>query len=320
MLDEYLDNKLNDAFELIQNDTDKAIIIFNEILEIEPENVDALNGKGSALMKLNKFNEAEIYFDKSLTIKENSTALINKGIILKNKKEYKKAIECYNKAVHTNIKMKGIVNILKNEICEILNDNEDSEFTCEANALIKKGIEYKNEGRLWDALDCYSESVSKDPICEDFALSLIKEINLIVQKEFLFKAPKFKNTKIDNLKLQSLRALLIEEDPKKALKLTEIILEHDKNDIDTLNQKGYILFGFDEYDEAIRYFDRCLKINSRYHYALFNKALTLRRVNRLESALECFDELLKIRKCETKVKPYQLEILDKLHTRKLNSD
>ena len=53
MLNEYFQNKLDEAYELIQNDTELALNIFNELLEQEPENIEVLTGKGSALMKLN---------------------------------------------------------------------------------------------------------------------------------------------------------------------------------------------------------------------------------------------------------------------------
>jgi tetratricopeptide (TPR) repeat protein len=323
MLEEYIQNKTNEALELMQNDSEEALIIFNEILEIEPENIAALNGKGSTLMKLDKFEEAETYFDESLSIKENSSALINKGIILKNKKEYEKALEYYEKAIHVNAKMKNIVKILKNEIFEILNDDSQMElnnYTDEANENIKNGLACKNAGKLWDALDFYKKAMSNDSNCREYVNILITDIKITLQKEFLFSTPKFGNTKIDALKIQSLRALLIEENPQKALKLTDLILELDEKDIDTLNQKGYILFIFDEYDKSLPYFDKCLAIDNSYYYALFNKAIVLRMIGNLEDALDCFDELLKMPEYKAKVKPYQLEILDKLHEKQINTD
>ena len=79
MLEDYINDRLNEAQGFIQNDTDKALKIYEEILEIDSENINALNGIGSAYMKLNNSDEAENYYDKSLSICENSSAFLNKG-------------------------------------------------------------------------------------------------------------------------------------------------------------------------------------------------------------------------------------------------
>ena len=93
----------------------------------------------------------------------------------------------------------------------------------------------------------------------------------------------------------------------------DLVLEIDETDINTLNHKGGVLFICDEYEKAIECFDKCLSLDKNYSYALFNKALVLRIMNKLPEALQCFDELLKMPQNYNKVKPYQLEILDKLH-------
>ena len=112
--------------------------------------------------------------------------------------------------------------------------------------------------------------------------------------------------------------MLIEENPEEALEIIENMLKKDENEIDSLNEKGTILFQLGEYEKAIECFDKCLNIDKDYCYALFNKALVLRMLNKLDDALECFDELLKTPQNYAKVKPYQLEILDKLHNKSLN--
>ena len=72
---------------------------FEELLEIDSENIDALNGIGSAYMKLNNLDEAENYYDKSLSICENSSAFLNKGNIWKHRNNNEKALYYYDKHV-----------------------------------------------------------------------------------------------------------------------------------------------------------------------------------------------------------------------------
>lgn len=308
--------KIEEAFDYMQNDTRKAIKIFDEILEIDSENIEALNGKGSSLMKLNRMNDAEKYFDYSLTIKETSSALISKGIINKNRKNYEQALYYYDKAINLNPELNNIITILKNEILEILDGEIEIELNNsnkQTNELIKKGIEYKNSKKLWDALSCYEKAMQHDADSANSVQALINEIKATLQNEMMIKTPKLEDSRIDQMKMKSLKLLLIEENPKQALTVMNLILENDENEIDTLNQKGCILFLFDECEEALECFDKCLKLDETYYYALFNKAITLRRMNNLQDALICFDKLLKAQIYYDKVKPYQLEILDKLH-------
>ena len=119
MLNEYFQNKLDEAYELIQNDTELALNIFNELLEQEPENIEVLNGKGSALMKLNKIDEADECFNQSILVSENPSALINKGLISKQRNEYSKALKYYDSAIQLDSNLNNIVSILKNEIMDL---------------------------------------------------------------------------------------------------------------------------------------------------------------------------------------------------------
>jgi len=311
-----ISEKIDEALYYMQNDTLRAIEIFDEILEIEPENIDAINGKGSSLMKLNLMNEAEKYFDYSLSIQKTSSSLISKGLIHKNRKDYEKALYYYDEAIEVNSDLSNIITILKNEIHELIDDGMEinlKNYNKQANELINQGRKYKKSNKLWDALDCYQKAMKIDENCENSVHAMINEIKNILQNELMIKTPTLGKSRIDQLKLKSLKTLLINEDPQQALKIMNIILETDENEIDTLNQKGCILFFYDECADSIECFDRCLKLDDNYDYALFNKAIVLRRINKLEESLKCLDKLLKIPKYYEKVKPYQLEILDKLH-------
>ena len=312
-----INEKIEEAMEYIQNDTAKAIKIFDEILETEPENIEAINGKGSSLMKLNRMNEAENYFDYSLSIKKTSSAYISKGIISKIRKDYRQALSFYDKAIKINPNLNNIITILKNEINEIVGNEIEinMDYTARTNELIKQGRAYKNSNRLWDALDCYEKAIKTDKDCKNYVQSLINETKSILENELMINTPELGDSRTDQLKIKSLRLFLIEKDPKQALTIMNIILDDNENDIDALNQKGCLLFSFDECEQALECFNKCLSLDKNYDYALFNKAIVLRRTNDLDASLDCFDELLKTPQNYDKMKPYQLEILDKLHER-----
>lgn len=313
MLEEYIRNRIADAYEYMQNDTDKALNIFDDVLEIEPDNIEALNGKGSSLMKLNRPDEAINLFNLSLSICENSSALLNKGIIFKQKKDFENALIFYDRACQINPDLENIINILKQEIADVCNETDLCRFSDEATELIKQADEFKSQNKLWDSLNSYSKAIEADPSCEEYVSEQIDDIKTVFKNEFMYNDRKFdENSKIDRLKMQALRADMKDNNPQKALTLMNLVLELDENDINTLNHKGGALFISGEYEKAIECFDECLKMDEDYSYALFNKALALRIMNKLPEALECFDELLKTPQNHNKVKPYQLEILEKL--------
>lgn len=311
MLEDYINSKINEAYDFMQNDSKKALEIFDEVLEIEPEKTQAINGKGSTLMKLNRFDEADECFNHSLSISENSSALLNKGMIAKHRNDFENAMAYFDKALKVNPNLENIVNILKSEIIDA-NDNADETV----NELIEKGIKLKDENKLWDSLDILMQAIEEDPSCENQANKLIDEIKTTFEREFIYDDGDFDiNSKVDRLKMQAIKALIKENNPEKALTLMDLVLELDENDINTLNHKGGVLFICSDYQKAIECFDKCLSIDENYTCALFNKAMVLRVMNKLQDALNCFDELLKTPQNYNKVKPYQLEILDKLNTR-----
>lgn len=314
MSNEDFQKKLSEAYDLIQNDTELSLKIFNELLEIDGNNIEVLNGKGSALMKSYRNDEAEKYFNKSIEISENSSAWINKGLIAKSKKDYYKALLYFERAIHLNPSLNSIISILKKEIFDVLDDDmlNLSDFTSQSREYIKKGIDFKSQNKLWDALEYFNKAIQEDSSCKNSVSILIEDIKSILYNEFVFEAPDFKNTQIDELKVQSLRALLIEENPQKSLDLMDEILKIDERELDALNYKGCILFLFEKYSQSIDCFNKCWEYNGRYYCALFNKALVLMTMNELENALKSFDILLNENMYVDKVKLYKLEILEKL--------
>ena len=120
--------RIEEALYYMQNDTQKAIEIFDEILESEPENIEALNGKGFSMMKMNQPDEAEKYFDFSLSIKETPAALINKGIISKNNAQYGQSLLYYDRAIQIKPNLNCIVSILKGEILELTDSEAEQNY------------------------------------------------------------------------------------------------------------------------------------------------------------------------------------------------
>lgn len=324
-----IETRIEEALEYIQNDTDHALELFDGILKDQPKNINALNGKGSTLMKLHKTNEALDIFDYSLSIEENSSAYLNKGIISKINEDYKNALKCFDKALEYNPSLASIVSMFKDEIMETINLESEIDsiydYDDEANFLIKEALNYKKQNKLWDALDCLERAIETDPSCRNSVNDLIRKAESLLQKEFLFKTD-FENTtskeynkktytkikKINKIKSLALKSLTVENNPHKALSLIDKLFEIDEDDLEGLNYQGAAYFILKNYDKSIESFDRCLSIDDDYTYAIFNKGLVLRRMKFLDESLECFQESLKYSDFYEKIKPYEEEVIIKL--------
>jgi tetratricopeptide (TPR) repeat protein len=77
-----------------RGDYKKAEIFFERVLEIEPNNIDALNGKGTSLYGLANYDKAKNCFDKVLQMDpKNIVALNNIEILGKKKADSSQKIE-----------------------------------------------------------------------------------------------------------------------------------------------------------------------------------------------------------------------------------
>ena len=74
-----------------------ALVLFEKILDLEPENVEALNGKGATYLKLGNITESEFYFNKSLEIDPNYIpAQTNLGIVQAIQNNFEDALGIFN--------------------------------------------------------------------------------------------------------------------------------------------------------------------------------------------------------------------------------
>jgi tetratricopeptide (TPR) repeat protein len=86
--------------ELNLGNSKKALTIFNKVLELIPNHIDALIKKGNILGKLGKYVDAISVYDKVTEIEpQNVLALINKGLALHYLAQYDEAITCFDKVL-----------------------------------------------------------------------------------------------------------------------------------------------------------------------------------------------------------------------------
>ena len=134
-----------------ENNYQQAIDYFNKTIFLNPKYTESYFNKGLALFKLNKLEEAIICYDKAIQLNPNFfQALCGKGIVLNKLNRYHEAIENYNKAIQ-----------LKPDYVE---------------AWSNKGITLHNLNRYEEALNHYDKAIELNSIYADahFGKSLIK--------------------------------------------------------------------------------------------------------------------------------------------------
>ena len=317
------------ATECLQNnENEEAIELFEKILENEPDNIHALNGKGSGLMQSDRMDEAEEVFNQSLRIKDSEMAYLNKAIINGNSGNYGKAIEYCDKVIELYPQLKDVALGMRNNFMEKMNDGNSKleGYNDNAQELISKANAFKDENRIWDAWEAYEQAIEADENCENEVHSYINELKSKLIQEFLF----FDVTQKDNfspenevcmLKFNVMKHMLLDEDFTLALLATKQILSLKEDDIDAIDYMGAISFYFDEIDEAIGHFKSVAEKGDGIYafFGDFNRAFALRRksmitgdLGHMVEALDIYDEMLKDPAAYDKVKPHQREILDKL--------
>lgn len=96
-----LENSVNNMIS--NDDFDNALMNLDKILEIEPNNINALNNKGGILINLGNYSEAVQYFDTVLELNENNTkSLNNKGIALYKQANYIDSLRIFYKSLKTD--------------------------------------------------------------------------------------------------------------------------------------------------------------------------------------------------------------------------
>jgi len=99
-IDELLESADLKSSENSEQSFHDAIKDYEEVLEIDSDNVFALNGIGAMLLLLNEIDEAEPFIDRALEVDpEFVSALSNKSIILQYNGEKELAIEMFERAL-----------------------------------------------------------------------------------------------------------------------------------------------------------------------------------------------------------------------------
>ena len=230
-----------------ENNLDVAIRLYNQIIEIDPNYLNAHNNLGNIFQELGDTQRAIGFFEKVIEIDPNYIfAYYNLGLIFKKLGDLKKTINYYKKIIEIN-----------------------SEHTAIHNNL---GIIYADLGEHKKAISCYEKVIEIDPNNLDAHYNLGTTFNTIRDYQKA-KDCYEKAIKIDPNNITVLNKLgIIQRNnfghTQKALSYFKKVIEIDPNNLDAHSNIAHIYISeLDNFDKAINISNKVLKmhhINSKF--------------------------------------------------------
>jgi len=251
---------------------EESLKYFDEALEIDPKNLEALMNKANSLRVLGRYDEAIIYSDKMLEIDstyvigilEKTSVLYDAGTFGQNKTKLEEALLLLDKAMQ-----------LEPNNGQIMGDKAD--------VLIELG-------KVQEALVCYDKSIELE-----FSPFLLKhDFESIRQEKPSPPDDVIPPEEPNNPEILFKKGMVFYE----LRRFEEAILWYNKAIaidpylIDAQNHKGLCLSKLEQYEPAISCFDKVIAVNPNLIFVLNNKGKALAKLGRFDEAQEWYDKAL----------------------------
>jgi Flp pilus assembly protein TadD len=151
---------------------DQAIEIYKQLIQQEPNLLEAYNAFGFMLYQLKRYSDAVIVFKNQLQLHPNyAEGYSNLGASLSKLQQYREAIACYEKALSLKPNYAGAITNMGNAYNKI-GEHESAVFfhkraisidAKSANHFSNLGTAYKKLGRMHKAKAAYEKAISLDP-------------------------------------------------------------------------------------------------------------------------------------------------------------
>jgi tetratricopeptide (TPR) repeat protein/SAM-dependent methyltransferase len=256
----------------------QALLAFEKMILLEPDNADAHNNLGNVLKSQGKLDEAIGAYNKALSLKSDfAEAYNNMGATLKGQGKLDEAIEAYNNA----LTLKPDYAEAYNNMGTALYDQGKMEKTIEAcnNALTLKpdyaeaynniGNALKDQGQLDDAIAAYRKALSLKPNYAEF----YNNIGIALQEQ----------SKLEEAIEAYTKAFSIQPDFADAYYNMGIALQ----------DQGKLEEAVEAYNKALLVYDRPLKPGNSE--AFNNMGNALKEQDRLEEAVEAYNKAISLK-------------------------
>lgn len=229
---------------------EKSVGIFNEAINLDPNDFEGYYGRGTAYLHLKKYSQAISDFNKVIQINPNHyTAYNNLGVAyLDGSKNYSEAISYFNKAIQLNSSLdfayfnRGFTYINLQNYSQAISD-----FTNALQLNPNHTKAYVNRGLAYRELKNYSQAIS----------DLTQAIKLNPNDE---KAYYNRGTTYQAYLENDVQAI---SDFTKAIQL-------NPNNFEAYNNRGVSYFMLQKYSEAIFDFNKAIQINPNYALSYYS--------------------------------------------------
>ncbi|MDP3355017.1 MAG: tetratricopeptide repeat protein [Polaromonas sp.] len=255
-----------------QGQLDQAGLLYQQILQAQPQHFDALQLSATIAMQQKKSTAAVALFDQALKIQpRHAAALNNRGNALRDLGRGAEALESYEKAL------------------KIQPDYVE--------ALSNRGAALRHLGRLSDALGSYDQALKVKP---DYALALTNRGNTLRALgrsgdalDSHDRALKIQPDYADALSSRA-AALMDLKRPDEALASCARALQVRPNHPEALNNRGNALWALRQPAQALESFGRALTVRPDYAEAFSNRGNVWRELQRPTEALADFASALRL--------------------------
>ena len=298
-----------DALDLATIDDEECIRCYDEIIGINSGEGMAWRGKGLALGRLGRPQEAIDCFDKALEIdpyddisqrskdieleeikaidtmthSPDESSLVTKGLDLQTDGKFDEAIQCYDKALEINPENDHALT-MKDQLTNLVDE--------------RASLEYKIQEGLEESIDDPEERERLRRNLENFAdpeNAFMEGMRFFQLKNFKEAIPYLKKAKsspeVDGMLGMCLRN--IQNYDESITYFDKALSVEPENDM-FLNSKGYSLRDLERWDEYVTIQTKLLKINPLDDHALYSKGIGLTELSKYDEAFFCYDKALEI--------------------------
>jgi eukaryotic-like serine/threonine-protein kinase len=307
---------LQQANQLLIDKPKEALSLFDRLLAQQPNNAEAWQGKGDALIHLDRFPDALTAYDRALALEPNNLEFLNrKGKVLQRLENYQEALAIQERVVQAEpqnpefLSDRGTTLISMRRYQEALTDLQRAQSLKprEPQLWQNKAVALKYLGRSQEAasvnqeaLDAYTLLLQSRP--QDITL-LLERGQILRQLQRYDEALNVYDKAIA-AKPDFYPAWLGKTNTLSALKrYDEAIAAIDKamklrpDSYIAWQTKGIVLRdGKKNYSEAIKSFDRSLAIFPKFYQGWRDRGIALSRWQKYTEAIESFDKALAIDK------------------------
>jgi serine/threonine protein kinase len=269
---------------------DEAVAAFDRALEIQPDLVDAWNGKGTALLKSNRYAEAIAAFDKAIALDSQSfVAWSSKGKALASQEDYPEASQAFRTALQ--IQPESFETLNNYGLTLLLLERYEEALPIYERALkIKQNVAetWFYQGRVLTKIQRYPQAIASFDealkIKPDYAEALAEKGSALNGLQKYRDAIAVFNRAIE-MQPDLLEAWLGKGKALQALKRhQEALYAFDRsiqiapNNAEIWNLKGESLLQVAQYQEALQAFEEAVEIKPDFQKARDNEALARQRL------------------------------------------